>query len=61
MKLNGRYVVHLPIPTLPTVVEFILDDNASILVLYFVVSMQDKKILQRKRIPNDAGHMGNGW
>ena len=61
VKHNGRYVVHLPIPTLHTGVEFILNDYASILILYFVFSMQYKKILQRKRIPNDAGHMGNGW
>ena len=61
MKHNGRYFVHLLIPTLQTAVEFILDDNASILILYFVFSMQDKKILQRKRIPIDGGHLGNGW
>ena len=61
LKHNGRYVVHLPIPTLQTVVEFLPDGNASILILYFVFSMQDEKILQRKRIPIDAGRMGNKW
>ena len=60
MKHNGRYVVHLPIPTLQTVVKFILNDYASVLILYFVFLMQDKKILQRKRIPINAGHLGNG-
>ena len=60
MKHNGRNVVHLPISTLQTVVEFILDDNASILILYFVFLMQDEKILQRNRIPINAGHLENG-
>ena len=61
MKHNGRYVVHLPIPTLQTVVKSILNDNTSVLIMHFVFLKQDKKVLQRKRIPYDTGHLGNGW